>query len=372
MNAYIDEDSFSKENLEEYANIYHAMVDPDWVVPWYSFFKNELMKPDKIRNADFRVITCPPCTFSRIQATYDQDFNEFFKEYPGLFGSMIGFTPFFGEWDAYVRSIGGYRFYVEKDFKRFDGSIPSTLLLAARKIRRLCYSPFALDEDDKHRLDFIDRCLCYRPTITTAGTMHLVTKGNPSGQISTSVDNCLVNLIIHDMMYREVYNNAEYRIYVYGDDTILATDCEPNPIAENEWLEKRFGMSLPAEKYKISDSMVGLSFCGFFTRLVDGFFVPEYKDDKILSNLIYPATPVKDIETFHAKLISITALLWYSKWRDRLYDVLFQVSVENDLWLPPYGFFCQLAGGGPKVGMINDYTKNGEQEEYQEGGCRPT
>nr|AVM87192.1 ORF1ab [Wenling japanese topeshark astrovirus] len=365
LNDYLTEAQLAESETEVYSEFYDQMCDQNWLVPWYAFFKNENIKPSKQDAHDFRVIVCPPAPFSRVQGMYDQDFNHFIKSVPGLLGSMVGFTPFGGSWNDYAKNLGGYKWYAEKDFKRFDGSIPPVLLMAARKIRRLCYAAYVLDEEDHDRLDTIDRCLLNRVTVTTAGSVHFVRKGNPSGHVSTSIDNCLVNLILHHMMYAECYQNAPYKIYVYGDDVLMASDVKPDPELENAWCRERFGMELPADSFKISTTIVGLSFCGFFTETDGVGYFPVYKTDRILSGLVNPANRVPDFFTFYAKLLCITLLLWRSEYGEKLYDRLQMVTRLGGYWLPPVRFFNDLVmyrGGGPKD---EDSKNNGRRQKTQ-------
>lgn len=284
---------------------------------------------------------------------------------------MVGHTPFGGSVGYMARVLSTFNQCFEKDFKRFDGSIPEQVLYAARQVRFNLLSPF-ITQSEKEMYWHITRCLIHRWTIIPDGHLYPVSGGNPSGQISTSIDNCIVNALVHQMINFEVYGGKQDAdFWFYGDDVIGGSNTELKPHDEDQFLSQ-IGMEVPPSDWVIQKTPLGLSFCGY--RLAHNPVIgwhPQYKPERILAKLLNPATEPDTAEAMWGKLVCVTLLLWMSQYRDQLYQNFSNLCSDTGMILLPVQFFEDFygkVGGGPKKETFE--AQNGVKWEKFEEFCR--
>nr|AVM87188.1 ORF1ab [Beihai tree frog astrovirus] len=310
---------------------------------WYVFLKQEQLNKQKIADGDIRAIYVPPDPFSRCQARFDQHLNAKLKENRFLNHIAIGMNPF-TETDALVRSMGDPISWAERDYKRFDGTIPATVLYEIRYQRWLNLKPHYQTDENWKVYESITHGLVQKQLLHPNGEVHTVLKGNPSGQMSTSIDNCLVNIFVSQYVSYVCYGKGLFSLMTYGDDSLVGYDVVPDPELEEEVFRTTFGMALPAEKVKYQTTPVGLSFCGYYIKRKLGKYVPSYKPDRIIANIWRPVTPrSNDTETLWAQLISATLLLWETDYREIPYSLLRELYSDSpEFPVPPPRFFNKL------------------------------
>nr|AVM87190.1 ORF1ab [Guangxi changeable lizard astrovirus] len=313
---------------------------------YYVFLKKEQLTRQKVEDGDIRAIYVQPDPWSRVQARFDQQCNSLLKAKCLELPLAVGFAPFWHT-DAMVRALESPNYYVEKDYKRFDGTIPATLLLLVRLLRWEFLLPQYKTEQNWKIYQQCSFSLAYKELIHPTGDVYLVSKGNPSGQMSTSVDNCLVNMFVTAYTHFVAYGSLPYSLMTYGDDVLQGYLVQPDSALESQIIEQTFGMCLK-EDFRIQTTPEGLSFCGFELAYLRGKWVPAYKPNRILANIWRPVDNHDSDTVFWSKLISATLFLWATPYRDIPYSILRVVFAGTSFWVPGPDFFEQIfwEGGG--------------------------
>nr|AVM87484.1 ORF1b [Wuhan japanese halfbeak astrovirus] len=358
---YPDERALLESEPEQYEAMWHELDSDETVrIVWYLFGKNEMVKNEKLAAGDIRVICCAPAPFARCQGRLDHDFNRRFKQAHLLTESAVGFTPFYGGVDKLAQLFVEYSWCVESDFKRFDGTIPAEVLWLVRKFRWDMFLPSHKTHSTYRRFFNVSANLIDKWVLGPDGVVHHVEWGNPSGQMSTTIDNCLVNSFVSAYVISKVYGEIPYQLVVYGDDRLLGMNVQPLPLDEQKVMSEVFGMALPFSKVKVENSLEGLSFCGFSFLKERGRWFPAFEERKLLASLERPAQKLPSVEVYYGKLMSICLLLYKTSWFERLYRRLAELSDELSIWLPPRHWFdlVYMDGGGPKEPWINRLVQN--------------
>lgn len=288
---------------------------------WYAFLKKEMLSTKKIEAGDIRVIMCPPCDLKRLGATFDEEQNERMKERTLTHEAQVGWTPFHGNLELRLKLLTDHaKTVLEMDWTRYDGTIPRWLFVHIRSIRASM-----LDVDDRDLLEWYNQQLIYKTTLLANGSIVQIDAGNPSGQPSTSADNCMVNSWLtaaENAMW--LHENGvpvsvealrdHYRMICYGDDRLTA--YHDNRVVQNlpstEWLiefyRRGFGMWVKPDKVVYHDGIDGASFCGMTFRHEGKRIVGVYNADKIIDSIVHPVKPAQNVEDLNAKLISASIL----------------------------------------------------------------
>lgn len=311
----------------------------------YVFLKQEQVKKQKVADEDIRAIYVQPDSWARCQARFDQDFNRLVKQNRFINNIAVGMVPFW-ELDLAIRNLGQHPYYVEKDFSRFDGTIPASILLLVRAQRWDALSTIWHTPLYAHAYQQLSMVLAWKELIHPTHRVYAVSKGNPSGQVSTSIDNSLVNLFLQFYVSFLVYGRSPAPMLVYGDDVIQAYDVEPDPEAEAEVLKHTFGMYLKPDSFKVLTTPIGLSFCGYTVQQKRGRYIPVYNPQRIIANLWRPVKNHDLDDIFWSKLISATILLWESPHRDIPLGLLRYYFLDSEYWVPPDEWFDDIFWDG--------------------------
>lgn len=283
-------------------------------VLWYCFLKKEILKTSKILDSDIRQIICTDPIYARIGACFEQHQNQLCKANTATKSGQCGWSPFEGGFQRMCQRLAAQRgVFVEFDWTRFDGTIPASLLMRVKKLRFQM-----LDARHQKRYRHIYRWYCKnlvrRYVLLPSGEVTVQKRGNPSGQISTTMDNNMVNywLQAFEFCYFFGPNKEMWRTYdtvVYGDDRLTRYPVLPdNYVARVVELYKDiFGMWVKPEKVKTSESLVGLTFCGF--TIGHDYLPYPTSEEKLFAGLLKPARKLPDIYALHGKLLSLQLLM---------------------------------------------------------------
>lgn len=284
-------------------------------VLWYLFLKKEILKREKIKDADIRQIVCSDPIYARIGAALEQDQNNRMKRSTHFSSGQCGWTPFRGGFEARCRRLASKPgTFIELDWTRFDGTIPMPLLLHIKSLR---WRLMNLSHRQRYRHIYSWYCknIAKRYVCLPSGEITIQRRGNPSGQISTTMDNNMVNYWLQAFEYHYMGCDltlwCDYDTLVYGDDRLSRHPCIPPDYKERvvAMYKDVFGMWVKPEKVKISPRLEGLSFCGF--TIGENYVPVPSAPYKLLAGLVTPCKDVPDLDSFHGKLLCYQILAHY-------------------------------------------------------------
>lgn len=315
--AYIE-----KYGMEYYIREYDRVCKGARPQPlWYLFLKKEILKKKKIEESDIRQILCTDPCYSRIGLMFEQNQNQRMKTRTEKSFGQCGWSPFEGGWHRRMCRLereGNH--YIEMDWSRFDGTIPNEVFHAIKEIR---FSFLAKEYRTRENFEvYMWYCkhLTDRLVLLPSGEVTAQYNGNPSGQVSTTMDNNMCNVFfqafefinLNGFTFEEAKEKwKSYDTLVYGDDRITSTPCLPeNYIDRVITLYKDvFGMWVKPENVKIFKTLEGVSFCGFTNRLVNGMYMPVPTNvNKLISGLVTPCKKLADLESLAGKILSYKVL----------------------------------------------------------------
>ncbi|APA19847.1 nonstructural protein, partial [Rodent astrovirus] len=316
MLDYATEEDFLSENgWGPYIKAFKAIdAGEEPPVLWYLFLKKEILKTSKIKDADIRQIVCADPIYARIGACFEQHQNQLMKKHTETHSGQCGWSPFEGGFERICRRLTSKTGkFVEFDWTRFDGTIPTQLFM---RIKRMRFQ--FLDPKQQDRYEHIYRWYCKnlvrRYVLLPSGEVTKQTRGNPSGQISTTMDNNLVNYWLQAFEFCYFFGpNKElwedYDTICYGDDRLSRYPQIPYDYQKRvvDMYRDIFGMWVKPEKVKVSDTLVGLTFCGF--RVGPNFQPYPADEHKLFSGLVKPAKKLPSMEALHGKLLSLQILM---------------------------------------------------------------
>lgn len=294
---------------------------------WYMFPKSEQLKRTKVKDSDVRMIQCAPAQVTRFAARFETEPNRLMKEHTFSREAKVGWSPLFGGLDRYLRAFTGCHTFMEMDWTRYDGTIPNGIFKAVSEFRVTCVD---CEDSLKGKYEWYRDSLLHRNTLSSDGDVHIITRGNPSGQFSTSADNCMVQTILvcletaawleelgHSPTFEEI--RGCYVSMSYGDDRITGyTDtyhgklCPPDGKWLSSYYKQTHGMWVKPENIIIQHSLIGLTFCGMTIAEKGGRYVPQYKSEKIFANIAHPVRPSENLVDMTAKLDSALVLTSYN------------------------------------------------------------
>nr|AVM87186.1 ORF1ab [Yancheng grey stingfish astrovirus] len=294
---------------------------------WYGFLKSELVKTSKNQSSDTRMIQCPPCQINRMAARFEHQQNALMKELTLQKEAQVGWSPLKGGLDNSLMRFRECSTYLELDWTRYDGTLPNQImdLVSEHRASNLCCTKSEFKSYSNYR-----RTLTFRPTAVATGDVILIPKGNPSGQFSTSADNCMVQTILVFLETKawvkecgmNLTNEEIRQLYVnmsYGDDRITGYKLNqgiPLPPPKN-WLTTYYktthGMWVKDENVKVHNQLQGATFCGMTFTQEYGVYIPCYKPEKLYTSLKDPAKPSNDMTILQEKLNNISCLLALGK-----------------------------------------------------------
>lgn len=367
---YASEEDYLRDcGMREYVEVWNCTQRKRPL--WWTFLKYETLKKAKIEKGDIRMIMCTDPVFTRFGACFEQHQNELMKDKTESHYAQIGWTPFYGGIDQRLKrlsSIGNQ--VVETDWTRFDGTIPNEVFRTIKDIRWFYHGSKYKTPENKDRYDWYVSNLMTKMVLLPTGEVTCIKNGNPSGQISTTTDNNMVNTFLtafelayfHQKQHGTIPTAKEIRenfdMLVYGDDRLMTVNknfVDYKLVNLPDFYKDVMGMWMKPENVKVLNSFEGASFCGFtFTKTSAGW-VGTPNVDKILSTLSKPVRALPDVTALWGKLLSLRILVENSADDVKRYleKQIFRVrefAQAEGIELPevPDYFYSRLWSGGPK------------------------
>nr|QKN88838.1 MAG: RNA-dependent RNA polymerase [Astroviridae sp.] len=308
--------------LKDCGNLEYIKVwdnNPNLKPLWWTFLKTETLKQKKIKENDIRMIMCTDPVYTRFGACFEEDQNVRMKGMTETHQAQVGWCPFFGGLDQRLRRLSVHPQFIEMDWTRFDGTIPSEVFRHIKEFRWCCLADEYKTEENRRRWEWYVNNLIDKIVLLPTGEVTKICGGNPSGQISTTTDNNMVNTFLTAFEVAYLYKHQfgvvptlkwfrnNVQMICYGDDRLMSTSeiLNYDPVKVIELYKDIFGMWVKPENIKVSQTLEGLSFCGFtFTKKNDKW-VGIANHHKLLSSLQEPVKRLKDVESLWTKLVSL-------------------------------------------------------------------
>uniref|UniRef100_A0AAU7BB46 Non-structural polyprotein 1AB n=1 Tax=Eviota astrovirus TaxID=3156503 RepID=A0AAU7BB46_9VIRU len=361
-------DFISQEGMRTYGHVEDVFSREPRPYLFYGFLKSELVKVQKNADKDTRMIQCPPCTVNRMAARFEQEQNQRMKDNVETCESQVGWSPLMGGLDKTLSRFVNCHNFLELDWTRYDGTIPDEIFDKVGFFRAS-----ALYCTDKEYRTYVNyrSTLLQRLTALPTGDVIVIPKGNPSGQFSTSADNCMVQTVLvfletkawlaHNGVHLSNRDVRQcYATISYGDDRLtgyLPGDYEHLFPPATDWLAEfyrsTFGMWVKPENVKTSRRLEGLTFCGINITKQYGVYVPVYKSEKLYTSLCDPVQPSSTVDELEQKYNNIRALVALGK-GDRETAIRECAQVLSGIdpnYKPLTDFETDLLVGGPKFCM---------------------
>nr|UIT55508.1 polyprotein [Bovine astrovirus] len=287
-------------------------------VLWYCFLKKEQLKKEKIKDGDIRQIICPDVIYSRIGAALEQHQNNLMKKNTDTSSGQCGWTPFFGGFAEKMRRLDRNKI-IEFDWTRFDGTIPRALL---KHIKDLRWEKINKQHRERYRHvhEWYVHNLLTRYVLMPTGEVTIQRRGNPSGQISTTMDNNMVNYWLQAFEFAFLNKGKDietlwndYDTIVYGDDRLTSSPSVPDDYVPRvvAMYKDVFGMWVKPEKVKVTDTIIGASFCGF--TVGKNYQPVPSNPEKLWASLVTPCQKLPDEFALYGKLLSFKILMHNSE-----------------------------------------------------------
>lgn len=318
-----EEEYLAERGYEDYVRQYQDIVDGDRPdVLWYLFLKKEILKIDKIQESDIRQIVCSDPIYARIGAMFEQDQNNRMKQMTRWKHGQCGWSPFEGGFDEVLTRLEkGTNQFIELDWTRYDGTIPMEVFRHIKEFRFRMLSKAYRTESNRSVYQWYVDQMCYRYVLLPSGEVTIQDRGNPSGQISTTMDNNMINTFLQAFEYAYVHpskTDEQLRLdwsncdaLVYGDDRISSWPSVPiNYVTDVvEMYKEVFGMWVKPEKIVIRNELNGVSFCGFTAVKIDGMYLPVPNDAwKFVTSTLNPVKALPDFDALVGKILSFQVL----------------------------------------------------------------
>lgn len=303
---------FRKQAPNRMDFMWKAMAEDVVFSPCYAFLKDEVNTKEKIDKHDKRLILCWDDAYQMVKLRFQEHDHEIMKDNWRMAESKMGWTPFYGSLHESLSPLDWYKYKVQEDFKRFDGTISAKLM----------YDIYEMDWDNL-RADFktpenkvrywnIVHNSIHSFEILPNGLVVRHDHGNKSGTADTTPLNAKANTflkayeIIYFLLERGeiLHEDLEeldigfmtnyYSMITYGDDRLVGENIKITE-QEKEDLYSSLGMMMPKEKIVISEKLAGLQFCGATIKKEQNRYYPCWGDsDKVYSSFFWNDTPTEE------------------------------------------------------------------------------
>jgi len=318
----------------------NAMMYLDGTSPavpiWYVFPKKELLPVAKVNKGGVRTIQCAPIDFLlACQIAFTEQNRSFIEA--GLF--QVGEVLEYGGFTAWCKKRSLFDKFLSVDGAKFDRSICSLLMQIVCEFRARLHS----DPDVVRRLydGIINAHL-----VDGFGSLYFKEHGNPSGSLNTTIDNCIVTMVVVAYsVIRAGFDFTEWWLVnqtdIFGDDLNLNMRGE-YVISFEELKQNAAELGITYDLSVDSESIISQVFFGKTIAWSSEFdcFVGLPNFDKLFAQLSY--LHVHGAERTQAILNGLYASLWVHKptrvrfreFVSRLSDVRhYQFALPNDLFM---------------------------------------
>jgi hypothetical protein len=317
------------------SDVPESLVEKDLCSPFENYYwllsmkREKLLKSQIIDDFKMRSFMMPPMSLLMRMKKYSQNFNEDLKIVPW---SAYGFNWHYTGFHKVLRKFLKYVNINEYDAKYWDKRFPLKEECFKMRLRFLDLLPQELDEFNKIAASEIQPKI-----ILPTGEIIKLKSGQCSGSENTTSDNTIGHIMI--IMYEaisgyfninklvptldQILDNVEN--VIYSDDVIQGVSeefkfmCDP---FKKKIIFEQFGLGIDpydTKKWKLHNTIFGVSFLGMTVTLYDEYLVPYYEYDKVKNSSVIikdKEKPKEQLIRFISMLSLLTFTTNYNSYRD--------------------------------------------------------
>lgn len=274
-------------------------VDPDWTCIATNSLKEELRTREKIMLNSIRTFTSMPVDATVHGTRLFVDMNE--KMYAAHLkcASVVGMSPFDGNWDVLYKKLDVFKNGYALDEKEYDSSLRIYLMWGCAQFRWKMLADEFKTNENLLRIQTYYRNLINTLILTPEGIIIQKKTGNPSGSCNTITDNTLILYTLlayawirtsdaHGFCNYEAFESLTSKALV-GDDNTWTVDDEAHVFYNavtviNVW--KTLGITTTTDSLEPRFAE-DLDFLSARFLPMDGVMVPLYERNKILNSMLF-------------------------------------------------------------------------------------
>jgi len=285
--------------FEKFWEVAHLENYP-WL--WKQAGKVELLKLQKLIDVDIRGFTIIPFDAFLATARMYQAMNEamctpeFYRTSPlkhGLNMTHGGFRSLLIELSSRIQELE----VIEGDCVKWDSGMIDDLFACIKEIRFFCWDKKGMSEKEWwQRTNYYYQEIMESYIGLTTGQVLQKMFGNPSGQTSTTDDNCIGHLYVLCDFWRQRYGCSLFEDYrnkinlaIYADDHLIVAEksLKFGEFEPRQMGYKKHGCDLSREKDLVTDTFEGHTFLGLTATWNEQLktYVPKFSALKTLNTL---------------------------------------------------------------------------------------
>lgn len=302
---------------------------------WKQAGKVELLKLSKLLNDDIRCFTIIPFEAFMYTARMFQSMNEkmcepsFYNQSPlkhGVNMTRGGFRSLLEELRFGIKDLD----VIEGDCTKWDSGMLDMLFEAILHVRFSCWDKKGMTPEEWWaRARYAYSQIKESFIALTTGQVIQKMFGNPSGQTSTTDDNCIGHLFVLCLMWRRLYKRSLYadhgrrvNMAIYADDHVICAEAELNlkPYERRATEYARAGCSLAKDKDFTSKDFEGHTFLGLTARWSKQYncYVPYFSKTRAFCSL----AQYEKIYTIKQVFDRASVLLLLTSFDDECFEVI--------------------------------------------------
>ncbi len=301
-------------------------VDPTWTCVATNSLKEELRTAEKIFQNSIRTFTSMPVDATVHGTRLFVDMNEKMYDSHLKTASVVGMSPYDGNWDVLYRKLNKFRNGYALDEKEYDSSLRVFLMWGCARFRYNMLAPEFRTKENQLRVQTYYRNLINTLILTPEGIIIQKKTGNPSGSCNTITDNTLIlyTMMAYAWIRTSKLNDVDLTTYedfemhtqkaLVGDDNTWTVSDEAHSFYNgvtviDVW--KTLGITTTTDSLEARRAEY-LDFLSAQFLPMNGVMVPIYDREKIMNSVYY--APKKD----HSPCVTLerTAALLSIGWTD--------------------------------------------------------
>lgn len=276
-------------------------VDPDWTGLATNSLKEELRTKKKIAENSIRTFTSMATDTTVHGTRLFVDMNEKMYDSHLMTASVVGMSPYDGNWNILYKKLNKYRNGYALDEKEYDSSLRVYLMWGCAQFRFKMLAPEFRTKENQLRIQTYYRNLINTLILTPEGIIIQKKTGNPSGSCNTITDNTLIlyTLMAYAWIRTSKQKNVQLTTYedfethtrkaLVGDDNTWTVSDEAHDFYNaysviDTW--KTLGVTTTTDSMEAREAEY-LDFLSAQFLPMDGVMVPIYDREKVMNSVYY-------------------------------------------------------------------------------------